>query len=65
MILWRKLRHIVFSRPNERRKGYAKKMFSDCLKICKAYGLETFLFHVTGKRMHKRTLGKRRDIMKV
>ncbi|WP_163194075.1 GNAT family N-acetyltransferase [Clostridium thermarum] len=30
-------------RPSERRKGYAKRMLADCLKNCKAYGLEKVL----------------------
>lgn len=36
--------HIGYSvRPDERRKGYAKRMLSDCLRICKDYGLENVL----------------------
>jgi len=30
-------------RPDERRKGYAKMMLTDCLNICKLYGLEDIL----------------------
>lgn len=29
--------------PNERRKGYAKRMLTECLKVCKAFGLERVL----------------------
>lgn len=36
--------HIGYSvRPSERRKGYAKRMLNDCLKICKNYGLQKVL----------------------
>lgn len=36
--------HIGYSvRPDERRKGYAKLMLADCLKICKSYGLRKIL----------------------
>jgi len=29
--------------PDERRKGYAKRMLTECLKVCKAFGLERVL----------------------
>lgn len=29
--------------PDERRKGYAKRMLTECLKVCKAFGLEHVL----------------------
>jgi predicted acetyltransferase len=29
--------------PNERRKGYAKRMVAECLKVCRAFGLEQVL----------------------
>ena len=29
--------------PNERRKGYAKRMLTECLQICKLYGLKRVL----------------------
>ena len=29
--------------PNERRKGYAKRMLTECLKVCKAFGLDRIL----------------------
>jgi len=36
--------HIGYSaRPSERRNGYAKRMLSDCLKICKSFGLENVM----------------------
>ena len=36
--------HIGYSvHPNERRKGYAKRMLNECLKVCKAFGLERVL----------------------
>ena len=30
-------------RPDERRKGYAKRMLSECLKVCRAFGLDRVL----------------------
>ena len=30
-------------RPDERRKGYAKRMLTECLKICRAFGLDRVL----------------------
>ena len=36
--------HIGYSvRPDERKKGYAKQMLADCLRYCKAFGLERVL----------------------
>lgn len=36
--------HIGYSvHPNERRKGYAKRMLEDCLAVCKSFGLERVL----------------------
>ena len=29
--------------PDERRKGYAKRILNECLKVCKAFGLERVL----------------------
>ncbi len=50
--------HIGYSvRPDERRKGYAKYMLSDCLKICKAYGLDDVLITcIQGNEGSKRTI---------
>ena len=30
-------------RPDERRKGYAKRMLTKCLKVCRAFGLDRVL----------------------
>ena len=30
-------------RPDERRKGYAKRMLTECLKVCRAFGLDRVL----------------------
>lgn len=36
--------HIGYSvRPSERRKGYAKQMLCECIKICKLYGIKDLL----------------------
>ena len=44
-------------RPSERRKGYAKRMLSDCLKVCKAYGLGRVLITcVKGNEGSKKTI---------
>jgi len=50
--------HIGYSvRPSERRKGYAKRMLSDCLKICKSYGLECVMIScIQGNEGSKRTI---------
>lgn len=50
--------HIGYSvRPNERRKGYAKQMLAECLKVCKAYGLEDVLVTcIQGNEGSKRTI---------
>lgn len=50
--------HIGYSvRPGERRKGYAKRMLSDCLKVCRAYGLGRVLITcVEGNEGSKRTI---------
>ena len=50
--------HIGYSvRTDERRKGYAKRMLSDCLKICKAYGLKNVLITcIQGNEGSKRTI---------
>jgi predicted acetyltransferase len=50
--------HIGYSvRPDERGKGYAKKMLSNCLKICKTYGLEKVLVTcIQGNESSKRTI---------
>ena len=50
--------HIGYSvRPNERRKGYAKRMLSECLQICKTYGLENVLIScIQGNEGSRRTI---------
>jgi len=50
--------HIGYSvRPDERRKGYAKMMLSNCLSICKAYGLKKVLVTcIQGNEGSKRTI---------
>jgi predicted acetyltransferase len=50
--------HIGYSvRPSERRKGYAKRMLSDCLQVCKAFGLEKVLIScIKGNEGSKRTI---------
>lgn len=36
--------HVGYSvHPNERKKGYAKRMLAECLPICKSFGLERVL----------------------
>ena len=34
---------VIRFHPDERRKGYAKRMLTECLKVCKAFGLERVL----------------------
>lgn len=34
-------------RPSERKKGYGKRMLSECLKVCKEYGLDKVLITCT------------------
>lgn len=42
--------HIGYSvRPGERRNGYAKRMLSDCLKVCKACGLKKVMISCTSE----------------
>lgn len=50
--------HIGYSvRPGERRKGYAKRMLAECLKICKAYGLKDVLITcIEGNEGSRRTI---------
>ena len=50
--------HIGYSvRPDERRKGYAKRMLSDCLKICKSFGLKKVLITcIQGNEGSRRTI---------
>lgn len=44
-------------RPSERRKGYAKRMLSDCLQLCRQYGLEKVLITCTKENeASKRTI---------
>lgn len=51
--------HIGYSiRPDERRKGYAKKMLAECLKACRAYGLKDILL-----TCHEENEGSRRTIL--
>ena len=43
--------------PNERRKGYAKRMLGECLKVCKAFGLERVLITcLTDNEASRRTI---------
>lgn len=50
--------HIGYSvRPDERRKGYAKRMLAECLQICRAHGLERVLVTcVEGNEGSRRTI---------
>ena len=50
--------HIGYSvRPGERRKGYAKRMLAECLKVCKAAGLDRVLITcIQGNEGSRRTI---------
>ena len=50
--------HIGYSvRPDERRKGYAKMMLSNCIDLCKLYGLEKILITcIQGNEGSKQTI---------
>jgi len=44
-------------RPSERRKGYAKRMLKECLRVCKAFGLESVLITcLTENEASRRTI---------
>ena len=45
-------------RPDERRKGYAKRMLKDCLAVCRAFGLDRVLI-----TCHVENEGSRRTIL--
>ena len=44
-------------RPDERRKGYAKRMLTECLKVCRAFGLDRVLITcLVGNEGSRRTI---------
>ncbi|MPN64964.1 hypothetical protein SDC9_212743 [bioreactor metagenome] len=50
--------HIGYSvHPDERKKGYAKRMLGECLDLCKAFGLTSVLITcLVGNEASRRTI---------